>query len=61
VRASPRSTAIPTMIMHDAVKAILEKAKVWSCEDVGEVTLTPDQVEQMMREESPHWFVDEQP
>jgi hypothetical protein len=48
-------------IMHDAVKAILEKAKVWSCEDVGEVTLTPDQVEQMMREENPHWFVDEQP
>lgn len=46
-------------IMRAAVKSIIDRTRVWRCEPVGEVTLTPDQVEEMMREENPEWFDDE--
>jgi hypothetical protein len=43
-------------IMRAAVKDIIRRSDVWACEPVGSVTLTPDQVESMMRKHCPYWF-----
>lgn len=34
------------------------RGSVWACERVGSVTLTPKQVEALMREHTPTWFDD---
>jgi hypothetical protein len=43
-------------IMHEAVRSIISRTHVWSCMEVGMVTLSPDQIEEVMREQCPEWF-----
>lgn len=43
-------------LMREAVKNIVRRTSVWSCEVVGKVTLTPDQLEAVMRAYRPDWF-----
>ena len=45
--------------MRVAVREIVRGARVWGCEEVGKVTLTPDQIEALMREWRPDWFTPE--
>ncbi len=43
-------------VMREAVRTIVRRAHVWGCESVGEVTLSPDEIEAVMREHRPDWF-----
>jgi hypothetical protein len=48
-------------VMRDAVRSIIRRSTVWACEAVGKVTLSPDQIEEVMREHRPDWFVETAP
>jgi len=43
-------------IMLEAVTKIVKASRVWSCAESGHVNLTPDQVEELARENRPDWF-----
>lgn len=43
-------------LMRSTVGLIIKHSEVWSCEAVGKVTLSPDEIEQVMREYRPDWF-----
>lgn|SRR5512146_401479 len=43
-------------VMLAAVKSIISRSRVWACSAVGKATLTPDQVEEVMREYRPDRF-----
>jgi hypothetical protein len=43
-------------VMREAVKSIVSRSTVWRCEAIGEVDLTPDQIEKLMRAQRPDWF-----
>jgi hypothetical protein len=42
--------------MREAVTKIVRASHIWTCSVSGSVTLTPDQVEELMREYQPDWF-----
>lgn len=44
--------------MLETVRSIIRRSHVWSCEAVGKVTLSPDQIEELMREHRPDWFTE---
>lgn len=48
-------------ILLAAVQNIISRAHVWTCEEVGKVTLSPDEIEAVMREHRPDWFRDPVP
>ena len=54
--AEPARKAAAHPHMLAAVEAYLKAEPVWPCKKVKEVTLTPEQVEAMMREHCPEWF-----
>jgi hypothetical protein len=44
-------------VMLAAVQTIVRGARVWSCTDIGTVTLDAEQVETLMRASRPDWFL----
>jgi hypothetical protein len=48
-------------VLREAVTSIIRRSRVWSCAVVGKVTLTPDQIEELMREWCPDWFETTEP
>jgi hypothetical protein len=44
-------------VMRAAVKSIVSRAHVWRCEPSGKVDLSPDQIEEWVRENRPDWLV----
>jgi hypothetical protein len=43
-------------VMREAVKSIIRRSTVWRCEPAGKVELSPDQIEELMREHCSDWF-----
>jgi hypothetical protein len=48
-------------IMLEAVTKIVKATRVWTCEEVGSVTLTGAQVVEWARKENPEWFKEPAP
>jgi hypothetical protein len=48
-------------VLLAAVTSIIRRSHVWGCEDVGKVTLTPDEIEEVVRKHRPDWFKEPAP
>lgn len=53
-----RTETLP--LFEAAVRAAVDKAEVWQCKEVGKVTLTPEEVEVLLREQCALWFEEDE-